>query len=48
MLFNPLKRMMLRGQTEGLKEKIEVFYMAKEITNDEYIELIDLLNNTNK
>ncbi len=43
MLFNSLKRMISRGQTEGLREKIEVFYIAEEITDDEYIELIDLL-----
>lgn len=43
MLFTILKRMIARGQAEGLQEKIDVFYAAGRITNEQYNELyIDL------
>ena len=44
MLYRTLKRMIERGQTEGLEEKIDVFYAAGKLTEAEYNELIALLH----
>lgn len=44
MLYRTLKRMIERGQTDGLEEKIDVFYAAGKLTETEYNELIALLN----
>ena len=44
MLYRTLKRMIERGQTEGLEEKIDVFYAAGKLTEAEYNELIVLLH----
>ena len=44
MLYRTLKRMIERGQTEGLEEKIDVFYAAAKLTETEYNDLIALLN----
>ena len=43
MLYRTLKRLIERGRTEGLEEKIDVFYAAGKLTEDEYNELINLL-----
>lgn len=43
MLFLLLKRQIERGKTEGLREKIEVFYQTNRLTQKEYNELISLL-----
>ena len=43
MLFRTLKRMIERGDIEGLEEKIDVFYAANKLTKEEYDELIDML-----
>ena len=43
MLYKTLKRMIERGQTAGIEEKIDVFYAAGKITEAEYTELIGLL-----
>lgn len=44
MLYRTLKRMIERGQTEGLEEKIDVFYAAGKLTEAEYNELIAMLH----
>lgn len=44
MLYRTLKRMIERGQTEGLEGKIDIFYAAGKLTETEYNELIALLN----
>ena len=44
MLYRVLARIIERGQTEGLMEKIDVFYAAGKLTEAEYNELINLLN----
>lgn len=44
MLYRTLKRMIERGQTEGLEEKIDVFYAAGKLTDMEYNELIAMLH----
>ena len=43
MLYRTLKRLVELGRTEGLEEKIDVFYAAGKLTEDEYNELINLL-----
>ena len=43
MLYRTLKRMIERGQTAGLAEKIDVFYALGRITEAEYKELTELL-----
>lgn len=44
MLYRTLKRMIERGQTEGLEDKIDVFYAVGKLTTEEYNELISLLH----
>ena len=43
MLYRTLKRLMERGQTEGLEAKIDIFFAADKLTEAEYTELIGLL-----
>ena len=43
MLYRTLKRMIERGNTEGMAEKLDIFYAANKITQNEYKELISLL-----
>ena len=44
MLYRTLKRMIERGNTEGMAEKLDVFYAADKLTADEYNELTAMLN----
>lgn len=44
MLFRTLKRMIERGQTDGIEEKIDVFYAASKLTEDEYNALLAMLH----
>lgn len=44
MLYRTLKRMIERGQIDGMAEKLDIFFAANKITLDEYNELIALLN----
>lgn len=43
MLYRTLKRMIERGQTEGLEAKLDIFYAANKITEAEYSELVGML-----
>ena len=43
MLYRTLKRLMERGQTQGLWEKLDVFFAADKLTREEYEELTGLL-----
>lgn len=43
-LFKVLKRMIEKGQTDGIEEKIDVFYAAGKLTDEEYNMLIDMLH----
>ena len=43
MLYRTLKRMIRRGQTEGLRDKMAVLYTTDALTEAEYTELIELL-----
>lgn len=43
MLYRTLKRMIERGQTNGLEKKIDIFFAASKLTESEYQELIAML-----
>lgn len=43
MLYRTLKRMIERGQTNGLEEKIDIFFAVSKLTESEYQELIAML-----
>ena len=43
MLYRTLKRMIERGQTAGMEEKLDIFYAADKITEAQYNELLALL-----
>lgn len=43
MLYRTLKRMIERGQVEGISEKIDIFFAANKLTKEEYEGLIALL-----
>lgn len=42
-LYRTLKRLIEKGQTEGLEEKIDIFFAAGKLTQAEYTELIEML-----
>lgn len=44
MLFRTLKRMIEKGQTEGLAEKIDIFFATGKLTEEEYKELTSMLS----
>ena len=43
MLYRVLKRLIELGKTEGLEERIDVFFATRKITEDQYNELIEML-----
>ena len=43
MLHRTLKRMIERGQTAGMAEKLDIFFAADKLTEAEYTELTALL-----
>lgn len=43
MLYRTLKRMIERGQIEGIEEKLDIFFAADKITEEEYQALISML-----
>lgn len=43
MLYRTLKRMIERGQTDGMTEKLDIFYAADRISKEEYEELTAML-----
>lgn len=43
MLFRTLRRMIERGQTDGLEEKIEYLHDHSKLTDEEYDTLIKML-----
>ena len=44
MLYRTLKRMIERGQTEGMEEKIDIFFAAGKLPEAEYTELMEMLH----
>ena len=43
MLYRTLKRMIERGQTDGMEEKLDIFLASSKITAEEYTELMGML-----
>lgn len=43
MLFRTLRRMIERGQTEGLEEKLKFFHDNEKLTDEEYDILMGML-----
>ena len=43
MLYRTLKRLIELGRTDGLEEKIDIFFAARKITKDQYNELVESL-----
>ena len=43
MLYRTLKRMIERGQTAGIEEKIDIFFATGKLDESEYTELVGLL-----
>ena len=43
MLYRTLKRMIEMGQTDGLEEKIDIFFATAKLTETEYTDLLHLL-----
>ena len=44
MLYRTLKRMIERGQTEGMSEKLDIFFAADKLSAAEYTELTGMLD----
>lgn len=43
MLYRTLKRMIERGQTAGIADKLDIFFAADKLTQAEYLELTGML-----
>ena len=43
MLYRALKRMIERGQTQGMETKLDIFFAADKLTEEEYTELTGML-----
>lgn len=44
MLYRTIKRLIELGKTDGLEEKIDIFFAAGKLSEAEYYELVDMLN----
>ena len=42
-LYRTCKRMIERGSTDGLAEKIDIFYATAKLTDEQYAELTEML-----
>ena len=47
MLYRTLKRMIEKGQSAGLEEKIDIFFAAGKLNEIEYNDLLQLLTAAN-
>lgn len=43
MLYRTLKRMIERGQTDGMAEKLDIFFASDKLTQEQYTELTGML-----
>lgn len=43
MLYRTLKRMIERGQIDGMEEKLDIFLAASKISAEQYTELVGML-----
>lgn len=46
MLYRTLKRMIERDNTEGIAEKIDIFFAVRKLNETEYTELTGMLPDT--
>ena len=46
MLYRTLKRMIQRGQTDGMAQKLDIFFAADKLSQSEYRELTALLEDS--
>ncbi len=44
MLYRTLKRMIERGAIDGIEAKIDIFYAAGKLTDEEYSDLMSMLS----
>lgn len=44
MLYRTLMKMIEKGMTDGLAEKIDIFYATGKLTDAEYTDLVSMLN----
>lgn len=44
MLYRTLRRMIERGQTAGMEDKLDIFFAADKLTEAQYTELIGMLS----
>jgi hypothetical protein len=44
MLYRTIKRLIERGQTEGLGEKLDLFFAVGKLSHEEYQELSGMLS----
>ncbi len=44
MLYRTLKRMIERGQVAGMESKLDIFFAAGKLTEDEYNGLLNMLH----
>lgn len=44
MLYRTLKRMIERGQTAGMAEKLDIFFATDKLSEAEYMELTAMLS----
>ena len=42
-LYNTCKRMIEHGQTAGMAKKLDIFYAANKLTDEQYAELTEML-----
>lgn len=42
-LYNTIKRLIALGRTDGLAEKVDVFYALSKLTEEQYNEIVGLL-----
>lgn len=43
-IYNLCMKLIAIGKTDGLMEKVDVYYLANRLTEDEYKELASILN----
>lgn len=43
MIYKVVKRLIALGRTDGLAEKVDVYFLSGRITREEYQELMNLL-----
>lgn len=42
-LCNTCKRLIKRGRTDGMEKKLDIFYAANKLTDEQYAELTEML-----